>query len=287
MRLRHQLRELARINVAFTVPVTVESVRRLSPGFSRIAVAGDGLAQYTRREPADAFKLMFPPDGSRRIDYPRRGEDNIPYWPEGTTQPLLRAFTVRTFDPDRSRLEFDVALHASGMFVDWLRAGPVGCQVALSGMRREFAPGHEVDSYVFAGDAGALPAIAAVVESLDASVTCYLQVPDRADRELLGARDGLTVHWVDDLATGLPDHPPPGRVQVWLAAEAGAVRAVRGQVIGRWGVDRDDLHASAYWRSGHDATRFDAVNLVRYQQAAGQGLDITDPDVREELELRV
>jgi NADPH-dependent ferric siderophore reductase len=275
---------MARTNVAFTVPVTVESVRRLSPGFSRIAVTGDGLGQYTRQEPADAFKLMFPPDGSRRIDYPRRGPDNIPYWPEGTTQPLLRAFTVRAFDRARSRLEFDVALHASGMFVDWLRAGPVGCEVALSGMRREFAPGLDVGCYVFAGDASALPAIAAIVETLDAPVVCYLQVPDEADRALLPRQD---VRWVDDLAAGLPDQPPPGRVQVWLAAEAAAVRAVRRHVIDRWGVDRDDLHASAYWRAGHDATRFDAVNLVRYQEAAGQGLDITDPDVREELELRV
>lgn len=286
---RRWLRELARRNQPFTVPVGVESVDRISAGFLRVTVRCERLDAYTERHPADAFKLLFPPAEDAGVDLPLRGDDRIPYWPDGTTQPVLRAFTVRCYDETTGRLAFDVADHESGYAMSWLRSGPVGSTVALSGMRREFAAGEGIDHQVLIGDTSSLPAIAAIVESLPPGppVTAYLQVHHAADRELLPAPDRLTAHWVADLATGVvAATPPSGRLQVWLAAEATAVRRIRRHVLQHWEVARDDLHASAYWKSGHDNTQFDAVQLTRYQAAVAEGQDILDPDVREALELQ-
>jgi NADPH-dependent ferric siderophore reductase len=290
--IRHRLHELARRNRPFTVPVRVDAVERISAGFVRVTVSGEELSRYDdpdERHPADAFKVFFPPDGARQIDYPQRGPDGLPYWPDGTTQPVLRAFTVRSYDPERRALQFDIADHSTGHAMSWLRSGPAGTAVALSGMRRDFATGTDVSHYVFVGDSSALPAIAACVEALPTGVRVDVHLPelDASDRALLPRHDGLTAHWErNDLVAAVTRQPAPGeRAQVWVAGEASVVREIRRHVLEQWAVSRDDLHASAYWKARHDNTQFDAGNLVRYQEAVAKGLDIVDPDVREDIEL--
>lgn len=287
--IRHRLRERARQNRPFTVAVRVDAIERISAGFVRVTVSGEELSAYDERHPADAFKVFFPPEGTRRIDYPRRGPDGLPYWPDGTTQPVLRAFTVRSYDAGRRELRFDIADHATGHAMSWLRSEPAGTVVALSGMRRDFALGTGASRYVFAGDGSALPAIAACVEALPPDVRIDVHLPelDVSDRALLPRHDGLTAHWEPDgLLTGIARQPAPEQgTQVWVAGEAGVVREIRRHVLEQWRVSRDDLHATAYWKARHDNTQFDAGNLVRYQEAVAKGLDIIDPDVREEIEL--
>lgn len=135
----------------------------------------------------------------------------------------------------------------------------------------------------------ALPAIAVITESLVPAtpVRVYLGAARHTDRDLLPARDGMTVQVVDDVAVAVAeDAPQAGRVQAWVAAEAGVARRVRRHLLEHWGVDRDDPHASAYWKAGHDQAQFDAIHLARYQQAVAEGKDVVDPDVREALELQ-
>jgi len=98
--LRQRIRELAAKNVAFTVPVAMRSITRISATFVRVAVTGEELEQYVDPRLADAFNLMLPPRGSNRFDLPFRGEDRLPYWPEGAIRPVLRAATVRAFEPN-------------------------------------------------------------------------------------------------------------------------------------------------------------------------------------------
>lgn len=83
----------------FGCPVTVVAVRELTPGFSRVTVEGAGLSDYREPRPADAFKLLLPPDGAGAVDFPERGADGLPYWPAGTQRPALRAFTYAGSTP--------------------------------------------------------------------------------------------------------------------------------------------------------------------------------------------
>ena len=80
---------------------------------------------------------------------------------------------------------------------------------------------------------------------------------------------------------------PNGRTQAWIAAEAGVVRELRRFVVGELGVARDVLHAAAYWKSGLDSTEGDAVLLERYREEVAAGADVSDPDVRERVELEL
>lgn len=296
--LRTEIRRLAREGAPpFNCSVAVESVREVSASYVRVAVHGAGLEAYRDVLPADAFKAMLPPPGHATVDFPARGADGLPYWPEGTRQPVLRAFTVRRFDPARLLVEFDVLSH-DGVASAWLRRVEPGDVIGLAGMRHEFHAG-DVSRHVIAGDASALPAVAAIVEALPAATpaTVYLGVADESDKSLLPRRDGIEVHWVPGGSPLGPDSAlaaavragerPAGRIQAWLAAEASVVRDLRRWAVDELGVAREDLHAAAYWKAGLDSTEVDAVNLDRYGREAERGADLSDPDTRERVEFAI
>lgn len=276
----------------FGCPVTVVAVRELTPGFSRVTVEGAGLSDYREPLPADAFKLLLPPDGAGAVDFPERGADGLPYWPAGTQRPALRAFTVRRFDPARSRLDFDVALHADGLAITWLARIRPGEVIGLSGMRRDFVAGAGVRRHLVVGDASALPAISTIIESLDpvTPATAYVALTHDADRALAPHRNHVDTHWVGagELARTVRTREQPGeRTQVWVAGEAAAVRDIRRFALDDLGVDHDDLFSAAYWKAGRDSTAVDAMLLRGYQAEVASGADVTDPDVRDRVEAEI
>ncbi|GAA4926359.1 siderophore-interacting protein [Streptomonospora halophila] len=293
---REEIRRLSKQGQPFNCRVRVESVAAVSDGFTRVAVVGDELAGYRDALPADAFKLLLPPEGRGGVEFPERGGDGLPYWPPDARPPVFRAFTVRRFDPGSRRITFDVLRH-DGFTRRWLDSAAVGDTIGLAGMRREFHAGTGVDHHLLIGDASALPAIAAITESLPPRVpaSVYLAAGHASDRDLLRPRANVTVHWVaggSPTGSGSPleravrdGGRTGGRVQAWLAAEAGVMREVRRLLLGELGVGRTDLHSAAYWKSGLDGTRLDGVGLRRYQQEVAAGADPADPDTRDTVEL--
>ncbi|GAB3460146.1 siderophore-interacting protein [Streptomonospora sediminis] len=293
---REGIRRLSKQGQALSCRVRIASVSAVSDGFTRVAVAGDELVDYRDALPADAFKLLLPADGGGDVEFPQRGEDGLPYWPPNARPPVFRAFTVRRFDRGGRRITFDVLRH-DGFTRRWLDSASVGDTIGLAGMRREFHPGAGVDRHLLVGDASALPAVAAITESLPPHVpaTVYLAVGHSSDRDLLRPRANVAVHWVaggSPTGAGSPleravrdGERVGGRVQAWLAAEAGVMRGVRRLLLGELGVARTDLHSAAYWKSGLDGTRLDGVGLRHYQQEVAAGADPADPDTRDTVEL--
>nr|WP_246461836.1 siderophore-interacting protein [Nocardia transvalensis] len=251
--------------------MSVAEIEQLTPGFTRVVLSGSALADYTDPRPADAFKLILPGDAP---------------------EPVLRAFTVRRFDSAAQRLTMDVARHEQGS-IDWLLALRPGDTVSLSGMRPEWAVGEGVRDHVLIGDDTAVPAIAAIIESLDASdtVSVYLALSDPADIALVPSHPNLTVRRLGAVTEAAEHTPPPvaaaRRAQAWIAAEAGQVRRVRAHVTDRWGIARADLLARAYWKLGTTSTDNDSATLARYQEALAGGDDVYDPELAEDIDLAV
>ena len=269
----------------------VAGIEPLTPGYTRVVLEGPDLDEYRDPHPADAFKLMMPPTRNSAVATPIRGESGLPEWPADTVQPVLRAFTVRAFDPVARRLTMDVARHDHGVGIDWLNAARPGDPVSLSGMRPEWAVGAGIHEHVLIGDATALPAISAILDGLDPghAVSAYIATPDPADVELVPAHPKLTLHHLTDLTRTL-DHTPASiaggrRTQVWIAAEATQVRGIRAHAVEVWEVDRCDILARAYWKRGVTSTANDSVNLIAYRHAATAGADIRDPELAESIDL--
>ncbi|MFC3964131.1 siderophore-interacting protein [Nocardia jiangsuensis] len=231
---------------------------------------GAALAQYRAPRPADAFELELSADDTGR--------------------PLLRACTVRAFDADAERLTLDIARHERGVAVNRLATVSRGDAVTLAGMRPEWVVAEGFRDHILVGDDTAVPAIAAIVDSLgpEHRIRVYAALTDPADRAPLPAHPNLELRLittVTELESHVPDVVSEHRTQVWVAPEAAAVRRVRAHVLGSWGIARADLLARAYWKRSLTNTDTDAASLLGYREAVLAGGDIHDPALAERIDL--
>lgn len=273
--------------------VEVRRNLRIAPRFRRITVGGDELAGFADGAlPGDAFKAFLPAPGERRPALPTRNDDGRLGYPEGAQPPLIRAYTVRRFDPDALELDLDVVLHDASPSTTWADNAEPGDEIAIIGPRHDFYASPEADWHLIAGDETALPAIAAILESLPAGARArvLIEVADADDQLPLRVRPGIVVDWLHRagqpagtttlLADAVRDLAwQPGTVQAWVATETSAARAVRHLLRDR-GVPPDATHACGYWRRGLDNAELDEIALRRYQhaQATGNEPDELEPE---------
>jgi NADPH-dependent ferric siderophore reductase len=119
-------------------------------------------------------------------------------------------------------------------------------------------------SVVLAGDETALPAISRILAEATPATrgTALIEVADVREEQPLPAPAGVAVRWLHR-GTAAPgqstlradaiaatDRPEGDDVFVWVAAESAAVRTVRADLRGRWGLGRAQHHAIGYWRLG-------------------------------------
>lgn len=266
-----------------TLPVTlleVVAVERITPRTARVAFEAQALDDTVGTTPDQQLKLCFPRPGQREPVLPAQQDDPMGWYqaylavPEAE-RPVLRSFTLRRRHPGTRRIEVDFVLHGdTGPAASWaLRAVP-GDRLGMVGPSALYAPpvpfaevAAAADQVLLAGDESALPAIATLVEALPEGVRAHawIEVADRAERQELVSRAALEVRWLyrDGAAPGslLVEEfrragRPAGRPFVWLAGEAGAVRALRRCLVEEHGVPKESVDFTGYWR--HRLTQDDA-----------------------------
>ncbi|WP_436761539.1 siderophore-interacting protein [Streptosporangium sp. V21-05] len=189
--------------------VEVLRTARLSPSFVRVTFGGEDLAGFADKGFDQRIKVILPlPDGS--ITPLGDGDDWYQRWralPEELRNPI-RTYTARAVRAGLRELDIDFVLHGeSGPASRWAtrvapgdRAVVVGPNAAYPGPvgGQEWAPPAGVEHLLLAGDETAVPAIAAIVESLPGSVraTALLEVPEAADALPLDVRPGVKVTWL-------------------------------------------------------------------------------------------
>ncbi|QHC22474.1 siderophore-interacting protein [Streptomyces sp. GS7] len=290
------------------VPVAlihVSDVRRITPRMVRITFSGEGLDAFPTW-PDQQLKLLFPRPGRRVPRLPEATADgDAMSWyqaflaiPE-EERPWMRSYTVRSYGPGRRRFSVDFVLHGApgaapaqaGPATRWAATASVGDTLARYGPAAEYARPLPLDApgpILLAGDETALPAIGSLAAALPAGAraVAYVEVADAAEEQQLPTRADLVVHWVHR------DRAPAGRTGVlldavraavlpedpafvWLAGEAGAVRALRRHLTGERGVAKDRIDFTGYWRRSltqDDAPTEDDLAEAREKAAAwGQG----------------
>src|SRR5699024_7118213 len=148
-------------------------------------------------------------------------------------------------------------LHERGATAQWLAGATAGDRIGFTGVRTEFVDTAEAEAHLLIGDRSSLPAIATISDSLSHTKrTVIVAIGGDDDRSALELPAAVETTLVDD-PTALIDAVTEfsgidARTQVWIGAEAGVVRQIRRDVLGREPMSRDALHASAYWKNGLD-----------------------------------
>ncbi|MEU3369635.1 siderophore-interacting protein [Streptomyces sp. NPDC006660] len=250
----------------------VVRARRLGRSLARVTFGGFGdedLSSFAAGGRDQSLSLFLPHPGQDAPVLPV-ADDAGGWWGAYRALPedvraVMRSYTVRAQrrEPDGSHvLDIDFALHDDGGPASrWAGSARPGDRVAVFGpavadnTAVRFRPPGGTDSVVMWADETALPAAAAILEWLPAGTPArvFLSVPHDEDRLPLATEAAAEVTWLrgesalDRVRAGaLPGACP----YVWIAGEAGQVRALRRHFVGERGVERGRVTFVGYWRRG-------------------------------------
>ncbi|MFC1400460.1 MULTISPECIES: siderophore-interacting protein [Streptacidiphilus] len=254
---------------------SVEVVRKewLTPGMVRVTFGGADLEGFVNGGRDQRIKLLLPLEGQTEPVLPDddveggwyRGWQRMPeIW-----RPVMRTYTVRAQRPEAAEVDVDLALHsgpAEGPASRWARATGAGDRIAVFGPTVSGAGGvefhlpPEADEVLIAGDEAALPAIAAILETLPESfpTRVFIRITDPAHRQPLTTAAAVRIHWVDGgtglaKAVGADDArraDAPSSRYAWIAGEASQVRTLRRYLVNDCGYPRKAVTFMGYWRKG-------------------------------------
>ncbi|MFD5276846.1 siderophore-interacting protein [Pseudarthrobacter sp. NPDC058362] len=253
------------------VNLTVLRREQLSPHMVRIIAGGEGFADFVNNGYVDRYvKIVFPQPG---VQYP----EPLDLWQVRETMPrdqwpFTRTYTLRWVDEAARELAIDFVVHGDeGLAGPWAARAKPGDPLTFTGPGGAYSPSPDADWYLLAGDEAALPAIAAVLESLPAGATglAFLEVDSDAGIQQLRAPDGVRITWLtrdgapagsgSRLVDAVADADwPNGRVDVFAHGERGYMKGLRQVFFEQRGLERSQVSLSGYWAKGRVEDVFQA-----------------------------
>jgi NADPH-dependent ferric siderophore reductase len=253
------------------INLTVLRREQLSAHMVRIVAGGDGFADYVNNDFVDRYvKIAFPQPG---VDYPQP----LDLWAVRETMPReqwphTRTYTVRWVHEAARELAIDFVIHGDeGLAGPWAASARPGDSIIFTGPGGGYNPDPAADWHLLAGDEAALPAVAAVIESLpsDAHGLAFLEVESDADIQAIAAPAGLQMAWLK--REGVPAGGsellvnavrnarwPDGRVDVFAHGERGYMKGLREVLFRERGLERSQVSLSGYWAKGRVEDDFQA-----------------------------
>jgi NADPH-dependent ferric siderophore reductase len=243
-------------------PVTVATVRPVTPRMIRVTVTGPGLRDFACAGPDQHLKLVLP-RGDAPLPAFDPGRGALVQWRElpDAVRPFLRTYTVRRTRPGLRELDLDVALHdVDTVMMRWIRAVRPGDALAVFGVRGEFELPPGAERLLLVADETGVPALAAILEAHPAlPAVAVAEVEDAGDIVPLHLPSGQRIVWVTRDRRSAPGDPAGilvaldelaldlGRADaarhVWAAGETGMIAALRERITG-------SADLVGYWRRG-------------------------------------
>ena len=237
----------------------VAEVIELSPHLRRIIVAGESLSDFPVGHEGAHVKVIPPQEGEQK--------PNLDL--EGAERPVMRSYTIRSFDAEHKRLALDFVVNRhEGPATNWALNAKEGDYVGIAGPGPIKLTNFEAASYLLVGDITSINAINGYVPRIneDAKVQVVIMVPTRDDAIALDIADMHSVHWLveDEMDLSLVDmvrdvaSDIPAETEVFLGLEARHIRSLRPVLQDELGIERCSIHAVGYWKEGVNADKFGA-----------------------------
>ncbi|WBB59188.1 siderophore-interacting protein [Streptomyces sp. WMMC500] len=251
----------------------VTRTERLSPTLLRVTFGDDGsgsLDGFASGGCDQSLSLFLP--------HPGQAEPVMPTGPDWfdeyraldpDVRAVLRSYTVRAQRPGEVDIDFVLHTDPAGPAARWASGAEPGDRIIAlgpavpdnTGVRFRLPAG--ADHVVVAADETALPAAAAILESLPAGLPAkaWIRVPHPGDALKLDTPADVEITWLTGPTAGVVDalraaELPAGTPYAWLAGEAGMVRELRRQLVRERKFDRRAVAFTGYWRRGASEDQF-------------------------------
>ncbi|GGY22716.1 siderophore-interacting protein [Paludibacterium paludis] len=228
-----------------TCTITLISRRQLSPSMVRLTFHGK-VGDFPIRHGRNV-KLMMP-------CLPGQGDGVV-----------KRIYTIRHLNADAGTIDIDFVLHEpDGPASHFARHAAPGDSLQMIGPKGALTLPAGLPVFI-AGDASALPAIGALLESLpaDATGTALIHVPLPADEQALSCPPGVRLVWLhggdtDILYRQAASSPVDDwrDAFIWVAAESGLVRRLRDHYARHGRPGRHHTRIMGYWKAGQSETEY-------------------------------
>ncbi|MEW2298972.1 siderophore-interacting protein [Streptomyces sp. NPDC006655] len=252
----------------------VARTRRLGPSLVRVTFRGADLAHFHSHGRDQSLSLFLPAEGRTEPVVPLELGDG---WWQGwrelpdDVRAVMRSYTLRALRRDPDEIDVDFVLHgvepgaavAAGPASRWASRAAAGDRVILLGpavadnRAIRFRPPEDTDLLLIWGDATAVPAATAVLESLPAGarVRAWLEVPEAGDIQDVATAADAEITWLTGgrsatEAVRAARLPCPAHPYAWIAGESGRVKELRRHLVGERGIDRRRVTFVGYWRRG-------------------------------------
>jgi NADPH-dependent ferric siderophore reductase len=242
-----------------------------------VTFTGEDLQHFFSDGRDQSLSLFLPHPGQHEPAVPHELGDH--WWQAWRELPddvraVMRSYTLRSLRREpggHCEIDIDFVLHTpAGPASRWAARAVAGDRVVLLGpaiadnRAIRFRPPAGTDLMLIWGDATAVPAVSAILESLpaDARARVWLEVPDAGDIQDLATGADAEITWLVQDTNGaegspmaldalrgarLPDAQRP---YAWIAGESGRVKQLRRHLVGERGIDRRRVTFVGYWRRG-------------------------------------
>ncbi|MEV6664376.1 siderophore-interacting protein [Streptomyces nigra] len=252
----------------------VVRTRRLGPSLVRVTFGGADLEHFHSDGCDQSLSLFLPHPGQSEPRVPvELGDGWWQAWRElpDDVRAVMRSYTLRALRRDPGEMDIDFVLHTpAGPASSWAARAAAGDRVLVLGpaiadnRAIRFRPPADTGPVVLWGDETAVPAVAAVLETLPAGTLAqvWLEVRDPGDVQDLPTAADAEITWLirnGACPEGTPlaldplraaHLPAADRPYVWLAGESGSVKALRRHFVAERGLDRRRVTFVGYWRHG-------------------------------------
>ncbi|MFZ4128663.1 siderophore-interacting protein [Streptomyces cellulosae] len=265
----------------------VAGTRRLGPSLVRVTFTGPELRDFRSDGRDQSLSLFLPHPGQYAPVVPLELGDG---WWQGwrelpdDVRAVMRSYTLRALRADAlgrtTEIDVDFVLHGVGAEAGpsaeagpasrWAARATAGDRVLLLGpaiadnRAIRFRPPEDASTVLLWADETALPAAAAVLETLPPGVRArvWLEVPHAGDVQELPTAADAEITWFVREGAASPETPLaldavrqtalpfPEHAYVWIAGESGHVKQLRRHFVRERGVDRRRVTFVGYWRRG-------------------------------------
>jgi len=244
--------------------IVAEMTRKeyITDHFIRVYLYSPDAHLFKNTTVGDNNKIAVPPAGLNEIHFPELDENRQWVYPPKEVAPAVRTYTHSGIDLEKNELIIDFVDHGDGGPASkWAREAEAGSKLGIMMRTEEKELCPDVEWYLLAGDATAIPVLSAILNTLPetAKGVCILEVHGKEDEQPIETKADIEFIWLHNAEPHISSQMaeivksiviPETTKFGYVATEFSSVKEIRTYLRKEKNWTAKELNAYSYWKAG-------------------------------------